>query len=356
MANRTGLVNAKSLNVRPEPSTDKPPVGALPRGAKVEILEKLDGWYRIKAGSLGGYVAADYVTVIDATPVADFLWEMDLLRTAQMAPPDSKMIPALAKHSASQKMAAKVWNSQGGLLEILCGIIEVEPACAVAVLCVESGGAGFDASNRMIIRFENHIFWNLWGKNNPNTFNTHFTFNPQKKWLGHKFRAAANGAWVDFHGGQNGEWQVFDFARGLNENAALNAISMGGPQIMGFNSSAIGYDTAREMFDNFSSDIRYQTLGLFDFLRGHGSTSKMIDALQTRDYTRFASYYNGSGQAPVYGARIESFVNVYKSSKAHYAAAGNSRFALRQSGSLRSISPRVATTRGKSLASAVLRL
>jgi hypothetical protein len=70
------------------------------------------------------------------------------------------------------------------------------------------------------------------------------------------------------------------------------------------------------MFDNFSSDIRYQVLGLFDFLRGHGSTSSMIQALQAKDYTRFASYYNGSGQAPAYGARIEGYVNAFQSLKA----------------------------------------
>lgn len=316
MANRTGLVNAKSLNIRPEPSTDKAAVGSLARGAKVEILEKIEGWYRIKSGSLSGYASGDYITVVDDTPVADYLWEMELLRTAQLAPPDHKLIPLLAKHTGSQKMAAKIWNGQGGLLEILCGIIEVEPASAVAVLCVESGGAGFDANNRMIIRFENHIFWNLWGKNNPDTFNEHFTFNPQKKWLGHKFRQTANGVWSDFHGTQDGEWRVFDYARRLNENSAMNAISMGGPQIMGFNSAAIGYAAARDMFDNFSSDIRYQILGLFDFLRGAGSTSKMIEALQMQNYTQFASYYNGSGQAPVYGARIEGFVKAFKSLKA----------------------------------------
>jgi hypothetical protein len=316
MANRTGLVNTKNLNVRPDPSTDKPPVGSLDKGAKVEIIEKTGGWYRINSGNLNGYVSGDYITILDDTPVADYLWEMELLRTAQLAPPETKVIPVLAKHTASQKMAAKIWNGQGGLLEILCGIIEVEPAAAVAVLCVESGGSGFDANGRMIIRFENHIFWNLWGKKNPDTFNTHFTFNQQKKWLGHKFRADANGEWLDFHGGQDGEWKVFDFARKLAENSAINSISMGGPQIMGFNNAAIGYDTVKEMFDNFSSDIRYQILGLFDFLRGAGSTSKKIEALQMKDYTRFASYYNGSGQAPVYGARIESFVNAFKSLKA----------------------------------------
>ncbi len=313
MANRTGLVTAKSLNVRPVPSTEQPPVASLPRGTRVELREAVAGWYRIRAGSVSGYVSGDYITVIDETPVADYLWEMELLRTAQLAPPREKAVPLLSRHTAVQKMAAGIWNRQGGLLEILCGIIEVAPACAVAVLSVESGGTGFDANNRMIIRFENHIFWNLWGEKNPDAFNVHFRFNPRKKWLGHQFRENPAGAWDDFHGSQDGEWRVFEFARTLRENAALNAISMGGPQIMGFNCARLGYDSAKEMFDRFSQNIRYQILGLFDFLRGHGSTSAMIEALQQEDYVRFASLYNGPGQAPEYGARIENVVRAFQS-------------------------------------------
>ncbi len=313
MATRTGMVTAKSLNVRPEPSTDKPPIASLARGTRVELLETAGGWYRIRSGEVTGYVSGDYVTVIDETPVADYLWEMETLQTARMSPPPEKAIPLLPRLNASQKMVAGVWNRQGGLLQVLCDIIGVAPAAAVAVFCVESGGEGFGPDNRMIIRFENHIFWNQWGKNNPDTFNAHFRYNPQKRWLGHQFREDPSGAWGEFHGSQKGEWQVLTYARSLDENAALCSISMGGPQIMGFNSARLGYDSAREMFDRFSSDIRYQILGLFDFLRGHGSTSSMIQALQREDYTGFASGYNGSGQAPVYGARIESYVNAFRS-------------------------------------------
>jgi hypothetical protein len=313
MANRTGLVTAKSLNVRPGPSTEQPPVASLGRGTRVELLEITGGWYRIRAGSVSGYVSGDYVTVIDETPVAEYLWEMELLRMAPLMPLPEKSIPLLSRHTAAQKTAAGIWNRQGGLLEILCRTIGVAPACAVAVLCVESGGTGIDANNRMIIRFENHIFWKMWGEKNPDAFNDHFCFNPRKKWLGHQFRENPVGAWDEFHGSQDGEWRVLEFARTLNENAALNAISMGGPQIMGFNCARLGYESAREMFDRFSKDIRYQILGLFDFLRGHGSTSAMIEALQQEDYVRFASLYNGPGQAPVYGARIENAVVAFQS-------------------------------------------
>jgi hypothetical protein len=42
----------------------------------------------------------------------------------------------------------------------------------------------------------------------------------------------------------------------------------------------------------------------------------MIEALQREDYVRFASLYNGPGQAPVYGARIEGYVNAFAGLKA----------------------------------------
>lgn len=107
-----------------------------------------------------------------------------------------------------------------------------------------------------------------------------------------------------FHGKQDQEWRVFEFARKLNEPAAMRSISMGGPQIMGFNHSRIGYDSAGEMFHAFESDIRYHVLGLFDYIKGSGTTSPMIEALQRNNFESFASYYNGPGQAAHYGHLI----------------------------------------------------
>lgn len=309
----TGIVSAKVLNVRPEASTEKSPIGQLQRGSTVQILEKLNEWYRIRAGQLTGYVASDYLTIVDPSPVADYLWEMADLQTAALEPPSGKMIPLLSRHTAAQRTAAMTWNSQGGLLQVLSDIIAIKPSCAVAVLCVESGDSGFGTDGRMIIRFENHIFWNQWGKLHPDSFNAHFRFNPQKNWLGHQFRENAADPWIAFHGTQAQEWKVLSYARNFEENAALNATSMGAAQIMGFNSARLGYDTVKDMYDHFSTDIRYQVLGLFDFLRGPGTTSPMIEALQRQDYTQFASYYNGPAQAPIYGARIENHVKAFES-------------------------------------------
>ena len=109
------------------------------------------------------------------------------------------------------------------------------------------------------------------------------------------------------HGvGQTAEWEAFDIARTLDEPAALQSISMGAPQIMGFNHAAIGYDSARTMFDRFETDERYHILGLFDFVKGGGTTSRMLEALKREQYEQFATYYNGNGQAAAYGARIRA--------------------------------------------------
>ena len=309
MAKRIGAVTATSLNVRNEPSTQGAVLGKLSRGEKVEVREQLSGWFKIGYGTGSGYVAADYVTIIDQQPAADYLWEMEEVQAAPLAPPADRQVGPL--RSAAEKQVGGTWNRYGGLLQTLGDIIEVDPAAAVAVLCVESGGEGFSPDGRMIIRFENHVFWDQWGKNNPNTFAAHFRYDAAARWKGHLFREKTAAPWASFHGDQGQEWRVLSYARRLDDAAALKSISMGGPQIMGFNCARLGYDTVAEMFERFNADIRHQIIGLFDFLRGHGTTSPMVEALQRRDFYQFATSYNGKGQAATYGGRIESNYNLF---------------------------------------------
>lgn len=49
------------LNIRSGPGTDYDRVGSLSTGRMAEVLETLDGWYKIGSG----YVSADYVTEVD---------------------------------------------------------------------------------------------------------------------------------------------------------------------------------------------------------------------------------------------------------------------------------------------------
>ena len=51
----------ETLNVRETPSADSSMVGKMPKNAAGEILETLDGWYKIQSGDVTGYVSADYL-------------------------------------------------------------------------------------------------------------------------------------------------------------------------------------------------------------------------------------------------------------------------------------------------------
>ena len=301
---KKGKVTASVLNVRPDPSTRRKPVGKLDRGTSVQILESIGNWYKIKSGNTEGYVSGDYVVVHDHSPVVGFLFERDDLRATPLEPPVDERLTMQPGFNSRKKTVVRTWNQQGGLISTLSNFTEIDTGAAVAVLCVESRGKGFGLDGRMIIRFENHVFWRRWGKYNQDLYNSHFRYSAQKAWQKHMFRENPRGRWMPFHGKQDQEWRVFEFARKLNESAAMRSISMGGPQIMGFNHSRIGYDSVQEMFNAFQSDIRYHVLGLFDFIKGSGTTSPMIAALQRNNFETFASYYNGPGQAAQYGHLI----------------------------------------------------
>jgi len=307
--NQTGKVTATVLNFRPEPSTRRPPIGQLKRGDIVKIISREGRWYKIQSGDKTGFVWGDFLTIQDDQPFRHFLFEQEALRTHPLEP--SEIIKIESGFSRDEKQMARTWNRFGGLIDKLSSVVDIDPGAALAVLVVESSGNGFSSDGRMIIRFENHKFLKYYGKKHPDTFKSHFKYDQNKRWQAHQFRKSPTGRWKSFHGKQSGEWEVFDFARGLNAPAAMLSISMGLPQIMGFNYAAIGYDSVGEMFDNLSDDVRFHILGLFDFIRGSGNISPMLQALQAGNFEQFASRYNGPGQAAKYGdwidAKFETF-------------------------------------------------
>ena len=305
MSYSQATVTASTLNVRRAGSADSERVGGLRRGAVVKVLGRAGHWYEITDGAIRGFAHGDYLR-LDGAPSADgFLCHDDALCGATLTPTPERCIAATGLGGVAAT-AAEAWNRYGGMLAPLCDTTSITPAAAVGVLCVESSGHGMSDSGRLIIRFENHVFWDRWGKHHPEVYGAMFTFDRTRRWTGHKYRARATDPWKTSHLGQTAEWEAFALARALHEPAAMQSISMGAPQIMGFNHAAIGYDSAKEMFDRFAADERYHILGLFDFVKGGGPTSRMLEALRREEYEQFATRYNGNGQAAVYGARIRA--------------------------------------------------
>ncbi|HRA65809.1 MAG TPA: N-acetylmuramidase domain-containing protein [Caldilinea sp.] len=225
---------------------------------------------------------------------------------ATFPPPAAQRIDAERIIDFSAKAAALFWNRYGGLILDECARLRIDPADAVGVLVTESAGQPFGAEGRMLIRFENHLFWRFWGEANPTIFNQHFAFDPQVTWQGHRW-SPDGVTWLSCHVDNAQEWQVFELARRLDEHAAIQSISMGAAQIMGFNHASIGYPTPQTMFAAFEHDAGAQLRALFRFME----VNNLVDAVRAKEYRRFALAYNGSGQPDFYAGKMREYAAAF---------------------------------------------
>ncbi|MEO9947441.1 N-acetylmuramidase domain-containing protein [Paraglaciecola sp.] len=308
-------VSADLLNVRSAPYPNAGLFGQLAQGEEIWVEGQQKNWSQIRFNGNRGYVASQFINKVDnsePTPIVIDNTQETIIPIENHSESLSRLTPntiLTVAGSNEQRNAAATWNKWGALLESLSTEKALDVACALAVLCVESSGKGFEQNNsdRMIIRFENHKFWKFWGKNNAQQYRQHFRYRDDKVWLGHEWRREPTGEWQSFHGVQANEWQVFEFARQLDESAAMLSISMGAPQIMGFHYERIGYQSVVEMFDAFSLNIQGQVNGLFDFF-----STRMLGYLRDLSFEEFAGMYNGSGQKQVYGEKIQKHYVAFK--------------------------------------------
>lgn len=302
------------VNLRSESNTESIVLEILPPGTQVHVWQTDNDWVYIADTVRSGHLHGDFIQFQgqDATGETEKKKEQPL-PAGSLEPPEADKIRLGPNPSRTERQIADVWNRLGGLLTALAGQLAIDPGAAVAVLTVESGGRAFDASGRMIIRFENQIFYDKWGKDHAGTYAQHFQFNATQRWTGHTWRPSTGEMWRPCHASQDVEWQVFNFARTLDDTAAKLAISMGGAQIMGFNYPTLGYTSVQAMFDAFIASERDQVVGFFSFVQGQNAESKRVAALQALDFDAFARMYNGSGQAVQYGAAIRSAYNTYNS-------------------------------------------
>jgi peptidoglycan/xylan/chitin deacetylase (PgdA/CDA1 family) len=211
----------------------------------------------------------------------------------------------------AQYSIAKIYNMYGKYIYEKALELGISPSSAAAVVFTETHGLAFEPNGEMIIRFEACSFYNIWGINHKKEFSDHFQCNVPND----RFRLSPTGIFHDYHGDQYKEWQVFEFARSLNEEAAMKSISMGLSQVMGFNYYKIGYSSVAEMFNKMSSSTKAQLDGFFSALSYRDDAkggSSCLDSLKTNNYVGFAGCYNASGQDKQYGSSLESAANIYK--------------------------------------------
>lgn len=310
-------------------------VASVPAGTQLLLLEsdgasKIGGinqWVRVREpGGKEGFAAAWYLERVAAEapapttePAPGPVSEPPV--PPSTTPPVGRARPSIGDGlenvplavSADQRindnsLLARIWNKYGGLLSAIAQKMNFDPAIAVAILAVESGGQPYGPDGRLIIRFENHLFFEYWGKRNTAKYNDHFK-SGSPIWMGHQWRPKANAAWRDFHGNQSAEWEVLTFASKLDDTAAKKSISMGLPQVLGSNFGILGFASVQDMFNAFVANERNQVVAFFDFLQGNGP--RATNALKARDFRTIASIYNGAGNADHYGKLIKDLYNTF---------------------------------------------
>jgi len=176
----------------------------------------------------------------------------------------------------------------------------INPLALEAIIAVESGHRAFGEDGRLLIRFEAHIFRQYLG--NDGLWAKHFRHGA-KPWEGQQFNPDGQGPWFEIHtGSQQAEYNAFELAKRLNSRAAHMAISMGAPQIMGFNHARIGFDSAQAMYARFSQSWYAQVIALINFCRGD---PPLISALKTLAWRSVARIYNGPGNLDYAAPRYE---------------------------------------------------
>jgi len=236
-------------------------------------------------------------------------------REELLAAPLAPAVPLTAKPgwTAAQKALAGVYNRLGGLMDALAKEAQSDTAAVLALWYVESGGRAHKPGSA-IIRFECNLLYSAWGAKNAAVYRRYFRHGgfegaSGKPWENHQFRTAETQPFRPVHASQASEYQALELAiRLAGETPALEAASIGGCQIVVCNYALIGYPSPRAMYDAFQADERAHVLGFFDFCARKSAPKQgdLLRYLQAKDWTKFAAYYNGAGNAAVYGGRIQT--------------------------------------------------
>jgi len=152
--------------------------------------------------------------------------------------------------------------------------VEVEAIKAVAV--VESSQNAFDLEGRPTILFERHVF--------------HKLTNGKYDLIAPGISNAKPGG----YGKRAAQYERLREAYALAPTAALSATSWGRFQIMGFNYKAAGFTCVQDMVLAMTHSEAAQLAAFVSFVQ---SNKRRTKALQDKDWTTFAIFYNGAGQA-----------------------------------------------------------
>lgn len=216
--------------------------------------------------------------------------------------PASPSVPETAKATSSLEKGKNSWKP---VIESEAKRLGIEPAFAYAIIQVEAGKNGLNASGKPIIRFEAHVFNNQLAKH------------------GHREKHGSWGAstlvgrkvdGVSCEGGQGAENACLQKALEIDKEAAYSSVSMGLGQIMGFNSNLVGYSNAENMYNSFSSGGGGEEEQLKAMFKLIERSPHILQAARNKDFGAFTRGYNGAtAGTPHYNQYVANLQAAYRS-------------------------------------------
>ena len=186
-------------------------------------------------------------------------------------------------------------------IQVAAKLLDCEAEALDAVIQVETGGrGGFLSNGKPPILFEGHIFWKeLQSRGiDPNRFASSYPDVLYPKWTTKHYK------------GGLAEWVRLERARHIDTDAANASASWGIFQIMGNNYKQCGCSSIGEFVGmNLTNEFNQMMLGVM-FIK---NSPNILKALQERDWSNFARYYNGSGQVGFYSEKLKEAYNRKKS-------------------------------------------
>ncbi len=307
------------VNLREGPGTLYPVLTIIPENARLEVLEDMGDWLDVQYRGVNGFVREAYVkfTELDDLEVGPAglqkAQDSDAVQADEPVMSEGLQEPQVLPEQWLEGLVENARAQYGDLYEGLGKRYGIETAVVGAVVAVECGPRGIHSNGRVVLRFENHVFWQYWGRNNQDLFDRYFRFDPGARWQGHAFRTDPGGDWQELHAGsQEIEWQAYFLAADFNLTGARLSASLGAPQIMGFNYSLLEYDSVHAMFAAFHESEEAQLRGFFDLVHGGIYPSDGIAALRGKDFRAFARYYHGDRLTDKYAGMIEQAFRIFK--------------------------------------------
>lgn len=282
-------------NIRIGPGTNYKILGAVVQNSNLAVLGRnpTNLWFKVGSQFGEGWVSSSIVKLVNAQnkPIPSIVVSVPV-------PVDPPPVPPT-------QLIDKDW-----LFRNSCRVLGIDMRVAKAIQAIESDGRSFEAG-RMIIRFENHIFHDRIKKFAPQLegeFREHFRYGSPTH-TGHQWRLFVSNPWFDQHeSGQRDEWEVFNYARTIHETAAMQSISMGSGQIMGFNYADVGYANVQEMFRDYNDPKMGELNQLIGFFAYIVNKKGLLDAVRRKDFETVALLYNGAGNVPTYlGLLLEKY-------------------------------------------------